>query len=76
MDGLILGTDFKMTNIAKLTEARIKKLTMDDLKDIFAGIEENEANLIVKSIRENRFDRVASILEFVTYQIMQKKVTK
>ncbi len=76
---MILDKDLKMTteiqNISNLTEKRIKKLTMSDLKEIFSNIEEKEAQLMVNAIKENKYDKAAAVLEFVTYKTIQKKVT-
>lgn len=76
MSGLMLSDNLKLTNIVKMTDERIKKLNMADLKEILSSIEETEANLIVNAIKKGRFDMVGSIIEFVTYKTMQKKVKK
>lgn len=73
MGDLILDKSLKMTNIVNLTEARIKKLTMADLKEIFAAIDEHDAKIIVEAIKQGRFDKVAHVIEFVTYKVMQEK---
>ena len=74
MDGLILGEDLKMTNIVNLTEKRIRRLTMQDLKEILSNIDEHDAKVMVNAIREGKYDKVAHVIEFVTYKTIQEKI--
>lgn len=73
---MILGEDLRMTNIYNLTKERIKRLTMEDLKEILESMDESDAKLMVNAIKEGRYDKAASVLEFLTFTVMQKKVDK
>ena len=60
-------------NLVELTEAMIKDITMDELKEVFSSIDETTAKIMVVAIREGRYDKVAHCIEFTTYQVMQSK---
>ena len=59
--------------IVNLTEERIKRLTMQDLKEILIVITEYEAGIMIKAIRDKKWQLAANIIELATYKVMQSK---
>ena len=70
----MITEDDRIKNVVRLTEERIKKFTMDDLKNVLSSIDEIEAKIMVAAIREHRYDKVSHIIEMATYQKMQNEV--
>lgn len=65
-----------MTNIVSLTEARIKKITMVELKEIFSSIDKKSAEIMISAIRKGDYNKVGMVLEFATYRKMQQITQK
>lgn len=76
MDGLIMSDNLELASITRLSEQRLKRFTMSDLKQVFSSIDETEAKIMVKNIRDHRFDKCAHLIEMVAYRIAQTEVTK
>ena len=67
-------SNLKLTSIVRMTEERIKKFTMEDLKKVFESINETEAKIMVNAIKESRFDKASHVIEMAVYREMQKEV--
>jgi hypothetical protein len=66
----------KQENLYNLTKERIKRLTMEDLKEILQSMDESDARVMVNAIKAGRYDNAAHMLEFLTFTTMQKKIEK
>lgn len=83
---LVLDKDLTMTNIVKMTNERVKKLTPADLDVILMGLDDREHRLMIKALNSlavgglteaqmnEQYQRIGHIVEIVGYRIMQRKV--
>lgn len=60
--------------LAAKVEERRKVTTQEDLKDIFKALDESDAILLVRAIREKKQDLFMGVFEVVISQVLQEKV--
>ena len=84
-NGLILGKDLRMTNIAKLTEEKVKNLTMEDLELVLKKLNAGEKLSINKWIvslnnegltdreKSKKYELIGQLIEIAVYRVMQDK---
>ena len=64
----------KATILTKITDKRVKSLTIAELREIFSLITDEEASLIIQAIKSGNAGRVQASIEMPVYRIMQEKV--
>ena len=74
-NGLILD-GLQMSTLAKITEKRVKKITMGELKEIFSKIDDHEIKLIADAIQSSNAERLQASIELPVYRLMEIKVSE
>jgi hypothetical protein len=82
-NGLILDKDLRMTNLANLTEEKVKNLTREDLDLVLKNLDEGEKLLINKWIislnndrltdkeKSKKYELIGQLIEIAVYRVMQ-----
>lgn len=72
-NGLVLD-GLQMSTLAKITEQRIKKITMDELRGVFNSINGEEIKMIQMAIQSGNPERIQASIEIPVYRVIQHKV--
>lgn len=82
-NGLILDENLKMTNLANLTEEKVKNLTAEDLELVLKNLDDSEKSSIIKWItslnierltdreKAKKYELIGQLIEIAVYRVMQ-----
>ncbi len=73
---LILGKDLKMTNIAKMTKQRIKKMKMADIDEILKNITQKEKKWLIDAIKTENYEKAGAVMIMAAWRKTQDDVAE
>ena len=73
-NGLVLD-GLQMSTIAKITERRVSKITMTELKTVLSAMDKDEAKFLLMAIRSRDSEKIQAAFDIPIYRVIEKMVS-